>query len=107
MSYGGTQAHLGCPDLPPLVRTAAEAAAALGFGESCLPEQGRLLALLAAGVGGGRIGETGTGCGVGLAWLAAGAGTGAQLASIDHDAQRVAAARVVFADRPADSPPVR
>ncbi|HEV7658116.1 MAG TPA: class I SAM-dependent methyltransferase [Mycobacteriales bacterium] len=107
MSLGGTQAHLTCPDLPPLVRTAAEAAAAAGFGESCLPEQGRLLALLAAGVGHGRIGETGTGCGVGLAWLTAGATPGAHLVSIDHDGQRAAAARAVFDGRPADGPPVR
>lgn len=107
MSYGGTRAHLACPDLPPLVRAAAAAAATLGFGESCLPEQGRLLALLAAGIGAGRIGETGTGCGVGLAWLAGAAAPGAELVSIERDEERAAAARAVFGGRPADAPPVR
>ena len=37
------------------------------FAHSCRPEHGRLLYALAAGAG--TIGETGTGCGVGLAWL--------------------------------------
>jgi predicted O-methyltransferase YrrM len=106
MSYGGTAAHLACPDLPPLVRTAAVAAGALGFGESCLPAHGRLLALLAAGAGSGRIGETGTGCGVGLAWLATAAVPGARLVSIDRDADRAAAARAVFAGRPPGGPAV-
>jgi predicted O-methyltransferase YrrM len=65
VSHGGTQAHLEQHSLPPLVRAAASSAAGLGFGESCLPAHGRLLALLTAGVGAGLIGETGTGGGVG------------------------------------------
>lgn len=104
MSHGGTQAHLACPDLPPLVRAAAVSAGSLGFGESCLPAQGQLLALLSAGVGAGRIGETGTGCGVGLAWMAGAAAPGARLVSIDRDAERADAARAVFADRAAGAP---
>ena len=63
MSHGGTRAHLTATDLPPLVRAAAESAAALGFEQSCRPEHGRLLALLAGGVGAGLIGATGTGGG--------------------------------------------
>lgn len=55
----------------------------LGFEESCLPAQGRLLALLAAGVGDGTIGETGTGCGVGLARMAQAAHPAARLTSIE------------------------
>ena len=96
MSYGGTRAHLTAPGLPPLVRAAAESAAAQGFEESCLPQHGRLLALLAAGLGPGVIGETGTGGGVGLAWLATGAAPGARLLSIERDPARAAAARTLF-----------
>jgi predicted O-methyltransferase YrrM len=43
------------------------------------PEQGRLLFALAARAQ--PIGETGTGCGVGLAWLASGARPGTRLVS--------------------------
>jgi predicted O-methyltransferase YrrM len=42
----------------------------------------------------------GTGCGVGLAWLASGAAPGARLVSVERDAGRAAAAREIFADRP-------
>ena len=100
MSHGGTRAHLAAPDLPPLVRAAAHSAAAQGFEQSCLPEHGRLLALLAGGIGPGAIGETGTGGGVGLAWLASGAAPGARLVSVERDAALAANAGALFADRP-------
>ena len=48
----------------------------MGFESSCLPSHGRLLQVLAGGVGEGVIGETGTGAGVGLAWMASGARRG-------------------------------
>lgn len=41
-----------------------------GRASACLPGVGRFLAVLAAGCVGGRIGELGTGAGVGAAWLA-------------------------------------
>ncbi len=96
----GTDAYEGCSDLPPLVAAAVAVARRAQFGQSCLPEQGRLLRLLAAGVGGGTIGETGTGCGVGLAWLASGAHPDARLTSIDRDGERAAAAARVFTGDP-------
>jgi len=46
-------------DLPPLVDRAVRLARREGFGNSCRPEQGRLLFALAAGAR--VIGETGTG----------------------------------------------
>lgn len=88
------------PDLPELVRRAMRAAHRAGFDRSCLPAQGRLLRLLAAGVHGGAIGETGTGFGVGLAWLAAGAGPGTTVVSVERDAARHAAASELFAGVP-------
>ena len=76
MAVGGNTAYAGITDLPPLVQAAIELAESQGFDNSCDPAQGRLLSLLAGGSVGGRIGETGTGCGVGLdptdGWLAVG-----------------------------------
>ena len=77
MSIDGTAAYDRLTGLPPLVGRAVEVARQAGFGPSCRPEQGRLLYALAAGAE--MIGETGTGCGVGLAWLASGALPGARL----------------------------
>jgi predicted O-methyltransferase YrrM len=97
VSTNGTDAYRGLADLPPLVTAAVEAARKAGFTVSCLPSQGRLLQLLAGGIGEGVIGETGTGCGVGLAWLASGARAGVRLVSIEHDWVLADVARGVFA----------
>jgi hypothetical protein len=77
VSPQGTAAYDGLTDLPPLVERAVAVARREGFANSCRPEQGRLLLALAAGAQ--TIGETGTGCGVGLAWLASGARPGTRL----------------------------
>jgi predicted O-methyltransferase YrrM len=95
----GTAAYDSIDDLPPLVRAAVDLARAARFPYSCLPEQGALLRLLAAGAGPGTIGETGTGYGVGLAWLASGAHPDARLFSAERDPGRVEAARAVFRER--------
>ncbi|WP_329569854.1 O-methyltransferase [Kitasatospora sp. NBC_01266] len=99
MSLHGTAAHLAATDLPPLVRRALAAADAHGFGNSCRPEQGQLIRALAQGVP-TLIGESGTGCGVGLAWLASGATPGVRLISVERDPARAAVAAEVFADQP-------
>ncbi|MFF0849938.1 O-methyltransferase [Streptomyces sp. NPDC014940] len=100
MATDGTDAYSGAAGLPPLVRDALAAARAHGFPYSCRPEQGRLLHALAGGAG-ARIGETGTGLGVGLAWLASGARPGVRLYSVERDPERARLAAAVFADRPA------
>ncbi|GAA1429232.1 class I SAM-dependent methyltransferase [Streptomyces thermospinosisporus] len=99
MSRSGTDAYDSGEQVPPLVSRAAAAARAHGFGKSCRPEQGRLLQALAAGAQ-GVIGETGTGCGVGLAWLASGARAGVRLVSVELDPDRARVAAEVFADVP-------
>jgi len=71
MAENGTADYATEDDLPALVRRAVRAAERAGFGWSCRPAQVRLLRLLAGGVEGGVIGETGTGCGVGLATIVA------------------------------------
>ncbi|HZM78054.1 MAG TPA: class I SAM-dependent methyltransferase [Candidatus Limnocylindrales bacterium] len=93
----GTAAYDGRTDLPPLVAQAVSAARRHGFDKSCRPEQGELLRVLARGIGTGVIGETGTGCGVGLAWLATGAAADARLVSVERDKTRVAISKQVFA----------
>jgi predicted O-methyltransferase YrrM len=97
MSIGGTAAYRDVADLPGLVAEAVATSENAGFAFSCQPTQGRLLGLLAAGVIGGVIGETGTGCGVGLAWLAAAAGPDVTLVSVEQDLARCAVARRLFA----------
>lgn len=101
MSISGTDAHATADPatLPPLVRRALAAACRHGFAYACRPEQGRLLYALAGGAR-ERIGETGTGCGVGLAWLASGAREGVRLFCVERDAERARVAAEVFADRP-------
>jgi predicted O-methyltransferase YrrM len=101
VSPHGTEAYRDVTGLPPLVGRAVSAARQAGFGGSCLPAHGRLLQLLAGGVGAGVIGETGTGCGVGLAWLASGARTGVRLISVEQDWLLADSARRVFAGVPA------
>lgn len=98
MAIAGTASYAGETDLPPLVRRAAETARRAGFEHSCRPEHGRLLYALARGAD--VIGETGTGCGVGLAWLVTGARPGTRFVSVERDAHRVACARELFAGLP-------
>src|SRR6266536_2982316 len=70
MASNGVEAHDRCGfELPGMVQAALRRAREMEFTNACLPEQGRLLELLARGRSGGRIGECGTGCGIGLAWM--------------------------------------
>jgi len=86
------------PGQPPLVQRAAALARETGFISSCFPQHGELLRVLARGRAGGVIGETGTGCGVGLAWMASAAGPDTRLVSVEIDAARAAACQKLFAD---------
>ena len=97
MTSSGTGAYGGYGDLPAAVAAALDAARRASFALSCLPQQGELLRVLARGLGAGTIGETGTGYGVGLAWLASGAHPDARLVSVERDPVRAAAAERVFA----------
>jgi predicted O-methyltransferase YrrM len=98
VSPNGTAAYQALTDLPPLIERAVNLAQREGFTNSCRPEHGRLLFALAAGAE--VIGETGTGCGVGLAWLASGASPGARLISVELDAARAARAAALFSGSP-------
>ena len=89
-----------CHPVPARVLHAVAAAKALAFPYCVHPATGRLLAALAAGIGGGVIGETGTGTGVGVAWMLSSAGPDTRILSIELDAERAGTARALFADDP-------
>jgi predicted O-methyltransferase YrrM len=95
------------PGLPPLVARAYELAQALGFPltreeagpdrpSACLPGTGRFLGVLAAGCQSGRIGEIGTGAGIGMAWLASAMPAHCALVTFGHP--ELTSAEVVLAD---------
>ncbi len=99
MSTLGTQSYVDVDGLPPLVAAAVDLAKETGFALSCRPEQGRLLQALAGGAT-SSIGETGTGCGVGLAWMISGRRPGVRVVSVERDAERAALANQLFAGVP-------
>lgn len=86
-------------NLPPLVARAVALSIDMDFDHSCTPHHGELLAVLARGREGGTIGETGTGCGCGLAWMVEAAGPTTRFVSVERDAERAAASRELFAGR--------
>ncbi|MGH3660514.1 MAG: O-methyltransferase [Micromonosporaceae bacterium] len=82
------------PPVPPGVEAAEKLASSFGFQKSCTREVGRLLRSLVASKPGGVIAESGTGCGVGTAWMRSGLGNGARLVTVERErglARRVAA----------------
>jgi predicted O-methyltransferase YrrM len=96
----GSNAYERIEHLPPLVRTAVAIASSQGFGHSCAPEQGRLLSVLARGYVGCRVGETGTGCGVGLAWMVDATDRATSFVSVEIDATRAETSAGLFAGQP-------
>lgn len=83
--------------VPERVAAALQIAEQMCFGHSCTPEVGRLLRVLAAQVRSGRIAEIGTGCGVGLAWMAESLVPGAEIVSVELNETRATACRFLFA----------
>lgn len=95
-------------DFPPLVERARVLARQCGFpltredpggtGPSAsLPGVGRFLAMLAAGCTGGRIGELGTGVGIGAAWIADAMPADCTLVTAEIDPDLASAARQLLA----------
>ena len=90
--------EFAAPAIPPRVSAAEEIAADEGFGKNCIPEVGRLLSLIAAAKPDGVIAESGTGCGVGTAWLHSGLGKGARLVTVEREENLARRAAGLFAD---------
>lgn len=98
-------------EFPPLVTRARTLARQEGFPltreeaghaepSASLPGVGRFLAMLAAGCTGGRIGELGTGTGIGAAWITSAMPDDCTLITAEIDPQRAAAARTLLAEDP-------
>lgn len=100
MTHQGTELHKNMTDLPPLVRQALELAERLEFDNSCRPEVGRLLRVLASHCRGRLIGEIGTGCGVGTAWMASAIHLSTRLVTVEIDLARAVATRELFGAQP-------
>jgi predicted O-methyltransferase YrrM len=96
VSSTGTASYEGAEGLPEAVVIAVQLAKDLNFDNSCRLEQGRLLYTVAAGRRGGVIGETGTGCGVGLSWMLSAVGNSARLFSVEIDRERAPACQELF-----------
>lgn len=84
--------------VPARVLAAERLAAEAGFEKSCIPEVGRLLRTAAAAKPGGVVAESGTGSGVGTAWLHSGLGVGARLVTVERDEEPARRAAGLFAD---------
>jgi predicted O-methyltransferase YrrM len=67
---------------------------------ACLPDVGRFLAMLAAGCTGGRIGELGTGAGIGMGWMAGAMPADCTLITAEIDARLASMARELVAADP-------
>lgn len=85
---------------PPLVERARAQAARLGFEHSSSPETGRLLHLLAGLRGRERVAETGTGAGVGAAWIVSALDPAVPFFTAERDPGLAAAAAGLFAEDP-------
>jgi predicted O-methyltransferase YrrM len=96
---------------PPLVTRAQAVARQAGFPltrdqagpgrpSACLPGVGRFLAVLAAGCAGGRIGELGTGAGIGAGWIASAMPADCVLITVEIDEPLARAARELLAADP-------
>lgn len=70
----------------------------LGFERSSIPEVGRLLHMLAGQRGRERVGEIGTGSGVGAAWIVSALSPAVPFVTVELDGRLAAAASRLFAD---------
>jgi len=82
---------------PPLVTRACALEQELGFTHSSIPEVGRLLHLLAAQRGRTRVGELGTGCGVGAAWIVSALPPTVPFVTVELDEELARASAELFA----------
>jgi predicted O-methyltransferase YrrM len=98
-------------EFPPLVARAQALAQRAGFpltreqagpgrASACLPDTGRFLAMLAAGCAGGRIGELGTGAGIGTGWIASAMPGDCTLITAEIDDRLASMVRELVAEDP-------
>lgn len=88
-------------EVPALVHEALRLAERTGFANSCIEAVGRLLAVLIRPVQHGVVGEVGTGCGVGAAWIASALAPTSRFVTVEADATRAEAIRNLLCPVPA------
>jgi predicted O-methyltransferase YrrM len=86
--------------LPETVQRAIANARDAGFAISSEPEAGRLLAALVAHLPHGRVGEAGTGFGVGTAWMCEALAPTAGLVTVELEASQAEGVRALLGERP-------
>lgn len=86
--------------IPELVHQARAVAAEMNFSKSCSDAVGRMLSFLATQKPEGAIGEIGTGCGVGAAWIVSGMTAGTRFTTIELDPEQARRAGELFAAYP-------
>jgi predicted O-methyltransferase YrrM len=88
------------PAVPAAVEAALRQAAQAGFEYSCTEPVGRLLATLALAKPDATLAESGTGFGVGTAWLRSGLHPSSRLVTVEREPERAASAAGLFRDDP-------
>jgi len=86
--------------LLPLVCDAIKLAGEVGFTKSCIPEVGRLLAVLASRVENGLVVEIGTGIGVGAAWIMSCLPPTSTFFTVESDAELACRAQALLSHQP-------
>ena len=93
------EAHRRAVDLGFDLRAEGNRAGSAAGPSCCLDEVGALLRVLVASRPGGRIGEIGSGAGVGTAWMADGLNSNARLTTVELEPRLAEAVRDGFARR--------
>ncbi|MEH2321962.1 O-methyltransferase [Nostoc sp.] len=86
-------------EIAPVVQQAESLAAQLEFTQSSLPEVGRLLHVLTSHITQGQIGEIGSGCGVGAAWIVSALRPDSTFITIESDRQLAKLVQQLFAHK--------
>jgi predicted O-methyltransferase YrrM len=87
-------------EIPALVQQAKTLTRRMRFQLSCADEVGRLLHVLAGQVTTGTVGEIGTGCGEGSAWMISALAPSVRFITVEASQERAEACRTMFADYP-------
>lgn len=85
---------------PPLLAAAQALASELNFDFNCSLETGKLLRAAVRSKPGGKVAESGSGCGVGAAWLQAGLDQHARLFTVEKEPELARRTADLFADEP-------
>ncbi len=86
--------------VPPLVKRAKNLAGQMNYTTVCSDGTGRLLRMLSHQFQSGMIGEIGSGCGVGSAWITSALAAGTSFITVEDSPTLSAVARTLFEEHP-------